>query len=180
MRVFFKLVLFILVIAFIVGSALAYIYINDIKSSDFNRRIIKSEKLDEPDNLKEQTSIVELDARHDSDNKKSDDNDNKGIKIDNDDNKKNEDSLYLSLEELNYFKKISLSDRLKLLELVSKLKKSDLQAFYRMSSGGITYKEMEILKEMLLSTLEAKDLDVLEDIIDNNKKHYTAWKENQE
>lgn len=185
MRVFFKVIIVLLVAIFIEGFSIIYLYTNDLITPDFLKGITNLQR------SSQNTLVGQINNRQVIDDK-SDNTDladrklstiennnfieNSGIE-ENDDKEDNVEPLYLSADELSYFKEIKPSEVLKLLELASRLKSQDIEAFYSMASGGITFKEMERFKEMLGSRLEEKDLDMLEELVDKNKKLYIAWKE---
>lgn len=90
------------------------------------------------------------------------------------------EGCFLSADEIDFFENISLSDKLKVFSIITRLKKEDIETIYRMTSNGITYKEMDNIRGILTARLGEKDVETLENLISKNKELYSVWKETQD
>jgi len=180
MRVFFRIIVALLAVMVIAGLIITYIYEPDIRL------------------LEKYYGSIEPETRNqefgDTDGEEADTKEPSPGDIKNEDSKGSEDAdksadetyglrteeSFLSVDEINFFQKISISDKLKVLSVISRLKKEDIEAICRMTSGGVTIAEMNEIREILEERLGKKDVDMLENLINKNKELYSVWKENDD
>ena len=178
MRVFFRIIVVLLVIMVISGLIITYIYVPDIKLLE------KYYGNFEPDLQKQEYDDI-TGGKADTKEPVPGDGKNEDLKgSENTDKYLDEtyglsaEESFLSVDEINFFQKISISDKLKVLSVISRLKKEDIEAICRMTSGGVTFAEMNAIREILEDRLGKKDVDMLENLINRNKELYSVWKEN--
>ncbi|HHW47961.1 MAG TPA: hypothetical protein GXX14_05000 [Clostridiaceae bacterium] len=180
MKVFFRILIILLVIMIIAGLIITYIYIPDLKFLErYYENNGQEPQEQEPDEIageKADTNEPSPEDAGEGDPKKTGDNGEPSGET----GDRRMEGSYLSVDEINFFQKISLMDKLKVLSVISRLKKEDIDAILRMVSGGITYAEMDKIREILEERLGEKDVCMLENLINKNKELYSVWKENHD
>jgi len=163
----------------IAGLIIAYIYIPDIKFLErYDEDNEPEPQMQKPEEIAGEKGGTK-EPVPDGMRKENSDKPGDADKSMNETDVRTPEESFLSLDEINFFQKMNLSDKLKVLSVISRLKKEDIEAIYRMISGGITYAEMNKIREILEERLGEKDVGMLENLINKNKELYSVWKENQ-
>jgi len=81
--------------------------------------------------------------------------------------------VFITIDEIKCFKNMGLADKLKVMAIVRKIDKSNIERIYRIAEGGITYDEIEEINMILRENLTSRHIEELNDIIARNKKLLT-------
>lgn len=83
-------------------------------------------------------------------------------------------SYYMTKSEVGFLGNLDIKDKLKALSLISKVGRKDADKIYVEASDGVTYSEMNDIKDILGKYLTQKEMEILIDLLDKNKQLYTG------
>lgn len=88
----------------------------------------------------------------------------------------NDNEYYISGKEAEAIEKISIADKIKGLQILSKLKEADIQRVLNIVRDGVTFKELRDIDGILKDNLNPQDIECLNEILERNKKLYESEK----
>jgi len=88
----------------------------------------------------------------------------------------NDDNYVIPYDKLISMKNIGLMDKLSVMAIVSKIKKSNMNKIYAIAKDGVTLEEINEIKVILEEDLNKKDMNKLMKIINKNMDLYAQGK----